>query len=102
MEFNISANVIVENKVSDGMGGYTTERVVVGVIKVKTAPYRVAYGEMIAIPNPISSVKFFSNSKLPISEEEIFYLEYNNKIYKKVAYIDYGKCFMIIGELYEN
>ena len=102
MEFNISANVLIDQKQPDGYGGYTSQRIIAGVIKVKVAPYRVAMGEMIAIPNPISSVKFFTNSKLPVSEEQIFFIEYNNKIYKKVAFIDYGKCSMIIGELYEN
>jgi hypothetical protein len=102
MEFNISAKVLVDEKQPDGYGGYSSQRVVAGEIKVKVAPYRVAMGEMIAVPNPISSVKFFTNSQLPVSEERIFYIEYNNKIYKKVAYIDYGKCSMVIGELYEN
>lgn len=102
MEFNAPANILIDIKESDGLGGYNSQRVVAGEIKVKVAPYRVAMGEMIAVPNPISSVKFFTNSKLPVSEEQIFFIEYNNKIYKKVAFVDYGKCSMIIGELYAN
>ena len=102
MEFREKAQVTIEQRTADGMGGFDTEEVVVGEIKVKVAPYRVAIGEMIAIPNPISSIKFFTNSPLPVHEEEIFYLIYHNKKYKKVAYIDYGKCSMIIGELYES
>ena len=102
MEFKETVQVLVEERVPDGIGGYVTNEVVAGEIKVKTAPYRVAIGEMIAIPNPISSVKFFSNSKLPVDEEIVFYLMWRNRKYKKVAYTNYDKCFLVIGELYEN
>lgn len=102
MEFREKAQVTIEQRTADGMGGYETTEVIVGEIKVKIAPYRVAIGEMIAIPNPISSIKFFTNSVLPVHEEDVFFLLYNNKRYKKVAYIDYGKCRMIIGELYAD
>ena len=59
-------------------------------------------GEMITIPNPIASVKFFTNNKLPVDDEELFFIRYEGKIYKKVALTDYGKCTLIIGERYEN
>ena len=102
MDFTDKADIIVEERFSDGYGGFYTTRVTIGTIKVKTAPYRVANGEMIAIPNPIASVKFFTNSKLSVDNEELFFLEYNGKLYKKVALTDYGKCTLIIGERYEN
>lgn len=102
MDFTDKAELIVERRMSDGFGGFTTTRSSVGIIKVKTAPYRVANGEMIAIPNPIASVKFFTNSKLSIDNEELFFLQYKGKLYKKVALTDYGKCTLIIGERYEN
>ena len=84
MEFKDVAQIVIEDRTPDGYGGYVTNEVVVGEIKVKTAPYRVAIGEMYAIPNPISSVKFFTNSKLPIDEELVFFVVWNNKKYKKV------------------
>ena len=102
MDFTDKAELIVEEKIPDGYGGFTTTRMTVGTIKVRTAPYRVANGEMIAIPNPIASVKFFTNSKLSVDNEELFFLQYNGKLYKKVALTDYGKCTLIIGERYEN
>lgn len=102
MDYREKADIIVEERTPDGMGGFVTERVVAGTIKVKVAPYRVANGEMITIPNPIASVKFFTNSKLPVDDEELFFIRYEGKIYKKVALTDYGKCILIIGERYEN
>ena len=66
------------------------------------APYRVANGELVAIPNPIASVKFFTNSKLPVNENEMFYIKYKDRLYKKVALTDYGKCALIIGERIGN
>ena len=102
MDYRDKADIIVEERTPDGMGGFNTERVVAGTIKVKVAPYRVANGEMITIPNPIASVKFFTNSKLPVDDEELFFIRYEGKIYKKVALTDYGKCILIIGERYEN
>ena len=102
MDYREKADIIVEERTPDGMGGFVTVRVVAGTIKVKVAPYRVANGEMITIPNPIASVKFFTNSKLPVDDEELFFIRYEGKIYKKVALTDYGKCILIIGERYEN
>ena len=102
MDYRDKADIIVEERTPDGMGGFNTERVVAGTIKVKVAPYRVANGEMITIPNPIASVKFFTNSKLPVDDEELFFIRYENKLYKKVALTDYGKCIVIIGERDEN
>ena len=102
MDFTDKADIIVERRTPDGYGGFETTRRTVGTIKVKTAPYRVANGEMIAIPNPIASVKFFTNSELLVNDDALFFLEYKGKLYKKVALTDYGKCTLIIGERYEN
>lgn len=102
MDYNEKAVIVKEIRVSDGIGGFITTRKNVGTIKVKTAPYRIANGEMITIPNPIASVKFFTNSTLPVDNEELFFLRYNGKLYKKVALTNYGKCALIIGERYEN
>ena len=102
MDYRDKAEIIIENRVPDGVGGFVTTRNSAGIIKVKIAPYRVANGEMITIPNPIASVKFFTNNKLPVDNEELFFLRYDNKLYKKVALTNYGKCTLIIGERYEN
>ena len=102
MDYRDKAEIIIENRVPDGVGGFTTTRDSAGIIKVKIAPYRVANGEMITIPNPIDSVKFFTNNMLPVDNEELFFLKHNGKLYKKVALTDYGKCTLIIGERYEN
>ena len=102
MDYRDRAEIIIEERTPDGIGGFVTERIVAGTIKVKIAPYRVANGEMITIPNPIASVKFFTNNKLPVDDEELFFIRYENKLYKKVALTDYGKCILIIGERYEN
>ncbi|MGM9543628.1 MAG: hypothetical protein ACI3T9_01460 [Romboutsia timonensis] len=102
MDFTDKTTIVIEVREPDGYGGFITTRNDVGTIKVKVAPYRVANGEMIAIPNPIASVKFFTNSKLPVDDEELFFLRYNGKFYKKVALTNYGKCILIIGERYEN
>lgn len=102
MDYRDKAEIIIENRVPDGVGGFVTTRNSAGIIKVKIAPYRVANGEMITIPNPIASVKFFTNNKLPVDNEELFFLKHNGKLYKKVALTDYGKCTLIIGERYEN
>ena len=102
MDYRDKAEIIIETRVPDGVGGFITTRKSSGIIKVKIAPYRVANGEMITIPNPIASVKFFTNNKLPVDNEELFFLRYDNKLYKKVALTNYGKCTLIIGERYEN
>ena len=102
MDYRDKAEIIIETREPDGVGGFVTTRNSAGIIKVKIAPYRVANGEMITIPNPIASVKFFTNNKLPVDDEELFFIKYDNKLYKKVALTNYGKCTLIIGERYEN
>ena len=102
MDFRDKVVIIKEQKTADNYGGFVTEMIEVGNIRVKIAPYRVANGELVAIPNPIASVKFFTNSKLPVSEDEMFYIKYKDRLYKKVALTDYGKCALIIGERIGN
>ena len=102
MDFRDKVVITKEEKTADNYGGFVTEMVEAGNIRVKIAPYRVANGELVAIPNPIASVKFFTNSKLPVSEDEMFYIKYKDRLYKKVALTDYGKCALIIGERIGN
>ena len=102
MEYKDKVVIIKEQKTADDYGGFYTEMVEIGNMRVKVAPYKVANGELVTIPNPIASVKFFTNSKLPVSEDEIFYIKYKDRLYKKVALTDYGKCTLIIGERIGN
>ena len=98
MDYKDKVVIIKEQKTTDNYGGLVTEMVEIGNIRVKVAPYKVANGELVTIPNPIASVKFFTNSKLHVSENEMFYIIYKDILYKKVALTDYGKCMLIIGE----
>lgn len=97
MNFNENITIIVENTVSDGCGGYITREVVYGNVKCKVAPFRVQIGDIIQIPNPTSSVKFFLK-QLPFDEDEPFILIYKGKRYKKIVIADYSKVVMVIGE----
>ena len=101
MDYKDKVVIIKEQKTADNYGGFATEMMEIGNIRVKIAPYRVANGELVAIPNPIASVKFFTNSTLPVDNEELFFLRYKGKVYKKVALTDYGKCTLIVGEKIE-
>ena len=102
MDYKDKVVIIKEQKTADNYGGFVTEMVEIGDIRVKVAPYKVANGELVTIPNPIASVKFFTNSKLPFSEDEMFYIKDKDRLYKKVALTDYGKCVLIIGERIGN
>ena len=102
MDYKDKVAIIKEQRFTDNYGGFVTEMVEIGNIRVKIAPYKVANGELVTIPNPIASVKFFTNSKLPVSEYEMFYIKYKDRLYKKVALTDYGKCILIIGERIGN
>lgn len=98
MQFIDNASIIFIEQIEDGIGGYTDIEREECEIKVKVAPYRVEVGQICTIPNPNSSVKFFTNTVLPFDEDAMFYIDYNGKRYKKVSIINYGKCIMIIGE----
>lgn len=97
MNFNEFIEIIVENTVSDGCGGYVTEEHVYGQVRCKVAPYRVQIGDIIQIPNPTSSVKFFLK-ELPFDEDKPFIIVYKGKRYKKIVIADYSKVVMVIGE----
>ena len=98
MQFKDKAIIYKEIKVSDGYGGYVLARQTLCEIKCKVAPYRVEVGQIVEVPNPTASVKFFTKDKLDFDEDTFFYIEYKGKKYKKVLFADYGKCVMIIGE----
>ena len=98
MQFKDRAIIYKEVKEKDGFGGYIVKEEILGEIKCKVAPYRVEVGQIVEVPNPTASVKFFTKDKLNFDEDTLFYIEYNGKKYKKVLFADYGKCVMIIGE----
>ena len=98
MQFKDKAIIYKEVKEKDGFGGYVLTRQTLCEIKCKVAPYRVEVGQIVEVPNPTASVKFFTKDKLNFDEDTFFYIEYNGKKYKKVLFADYGKCVMIIGE----
>ena len=97
MNYTDSLQIVVEEKVADGYGGFETELVEVATLKCKVAPYRVQAGDIYKIPNPTASTKFFIQ-KLPFDEDEFFMIIHNGKRYRKLAVANYGKVIMIIGE----
>ena len=97
MRYSENASIIIEEKIADGYGGYTVEEKVLCDIKCLTAPYRVEVGEITLVPNPLSSVKFFTKS-IDFDEDTFFYIVHNDKKYKKVSITNYGKCVLIVGE----
>lgn len=98
MNFGETITIITEEKVADGCGGFVSQETTVGTLRVKVAPYRVQIGDIIQVPNPTSSVKFFTNQKLPFDEDTPFFIIYKDKKYKKIVIADYGKVIMIVGE----
>ena len=47
-----------------------------------------------------SDAATLSTAEIPLDEDAEFYLEYKNKVYRKVSIIDYDKCIKIVGERY--
>ena len=97
MNYNDSIEIIVEERIADGYGGFITTERELTTLKCKVAPYRVQSGDIYKIPNPTASVKFFT-PKLPFDEDETFIIIHRGKRYRKLAVADYGKVTMIIGE----
>ena len=97
MRFNDDAIIIREKQTPDNYGGYTTIEEYVCDIKVITAPYSVAVGEVCGVPNPKATVKFFTDST-DIDENMYFFIISKGAKYKKVSFSNYGKCALIIGE----
>ena len=97
MRFNDDAIIIREKQIPDNYGGYTIIEEYVCDIKVVTAPYSVGIGEICMVPNPISTIKFFTDS-IDIDEDMNFYIIYKGVKYKKISISNYGKCILILGE----
>lgn len=98
MQYKDKAIIYKEEKVADGYGGYMITKQILCEIKCKVAPYRVEVAQIVEVPNPLATVKFFTRDKLDFDEDTLFYIEYKGKKYKKISFADYGKCVMIIAE----
>lgn len=100
MIYQDKVKIITKQRVSDGMGGYTETNEHICTISCKAAPYTIIERDVLKALNPWTSINFYTQDKLPFDEDEMFFLEYNGKIYRKVGIIDYGKCIKIVGERY--
>lgn len=100
MIYQDKVKIIVRQKVSDGMGGYTEKDNIICTISCKVAPYKVIERDVLKALNPWTSLNFYTQDDIPLEEDEMFFLEYNGKIYRKAGIIDYGKCIKIVGERY--
>lgn len=97
MRFHDDASIVTEKQVPDRYGGYYSIDVPVCDIKVTVAPYSVGVGDVCMVPNPMSTVKFFTDITT-IDEDMNFFIIYKGAKYKKISISNYGKCVLIIGE----
>lgn len=97
MRFQDNASIVSEKYSPDYYGGYVTIEGPARDIKVTVAPYSVGVGEVCMVPNPMSTVKFFTDAT-DINEDMNFYIVYKGARYKKISISNYGKCVLIIGE----
>lgn len=106
MIYEDKVDVIIKQRVSDGMGGYTEENVHACTIYCKVAPYKVSERDVANALNPWSSISFYTEDTItntdgePLDEDDEFFLEYKGKMYRKTATVDYSKCIKIVGERY--
>ena len=100
MIYEEEVKIITKKKISDGMGGFTEKNSEVCTILCIVAPFNVTERNVLSALNPWTSVKFYTEDEIPLDEDEEFYLEYKNKVYRKVSIIDYDKCIKIVGERY--
>ncbi len=97
MNYTDKIQILVEEKVEDGYGGFITTEKELVTLKCKVAPYRVQSGDVYKVPNPTASVKFFVQG-LPFDEDVRFVAVHNGKRYRKLAVSNFGKVAMIIAE----
>lgn len=100
MIYKDKVKIIIKKKTSDGMGGYKEKDQVVDTILCKVAPYKVIERDVLKALNPWTSVNFYTQAHIDFDEDDMFFLEYNGKLYRRVAIINYGKCIKIVGERY--
>lgn len=100
MIYDEEVKIITKEKISDGMGGFTEKNREVGTIYCIVAPFNISERNVLNALNPWTSIKFYTEDEIPLDEDAEFYLEYKNKVYRKVSIIDYDKCIKIVGERY--
>lgn len=100
MIYENKVEIITKQRIEDGMGGYTEHDKVVCTINCKVAPYNVSERDVLKALNPWTSINFYTEDTIPLKEDDEFFLQYNNKVYRKVGIIDYGKCIKITGDRY--
>lgn len=100
MIYQDKVKIIVKERKPDDMGGYTEMNTVLCTINCKVTPYNVIDRDVLKALNPWTSINLYTQDTLPLDEDEEFFIEYNNKLYRKVGIIDYGKCIKIVGERY--
>ena len=100
MIYQDKVNIIIKKREGDGMGGYTEKDEVIYTISCKVAPYTVIDRDVLKALNPWTSLNFYTQDNIPLEEDEMFFLEYKGKTYRKVGIVDYGKCIKIVGERY--
>jgi hypothetical protein len=96
MKFDKTMQVTDELKTSDGMGGYTSERTVIGEIQVFITPVKAEimlreYGIV-----STSSMKVFTKDTIP---HELVQLYLDDKQYKILQLSDFNKLRMLLVEV---
>lgn len=100
MIYQDKVEIIIKGRKPDDMGGYTETNIVLCTINCKVTPYNVIDRDVLKALNPWTSINLYTQDTLPLEEDEEFFIKYNNKLYRKVGIIDYGKCIKIVGERY--
>lgn len=98
MDYRERATILVQEKISDNMGGYETKESELKTIKCKVAPYTVKSIDNKGREIAYSLNKLFTKEKILDDLDSDFFISYNNKRYKKVSVADYGKCYMVVME----
>ena len=100
MIYQDKVKIIIKEKKKDGYGGYTEKDKVICTISCKVAPYTVIDRDVLKALNPWTSLNFYTQDTIPLDEDDMFFLEYKGKTYRKAAIVDYGKCIKVVGERY--
>ncbi|MCD4839733.1 hypothetical protein LRS37_12825 [Neobacillus sedimentimangrovi] len=99
MKFDKQMDIVSEEKVSDGMGGYEVIKVVIGSIQAFTTPVKA---EIMLKEHGIVSttaLKVFTKDTLP---NEFVQLRYGETMYKILQLADFGKLRMLLVEVIPN
>ena len=98
MDYRDNADIIVETKLDDGSGGYTTQESILKTIKCKVAPYTTKKIDSKGREVSYSLNKLFTKESIVDDLDKDFKILYKDKMYNKKTIADYGKCFMVVME----